>query len=484
MNDRPLKILYVAAEAAPFARVGGLADVAGSLPQAIRALGHDVRLMIPRYGTIRGTEHGLEPIASTFTVPAGSRKEYVDLLGATTTDGLPVYLVWNESYFMHRDRVYGFEDDAQRFALFGRAALAALKIVDWQPDVIHANDWHTGIVPAWLNTDGRCDPFYRSIATLFTIHNLAYQGVTKRLILAFAQMEYLKHLAVEEPGAVNWTAQAVSHADLISTVSPRYAQEIVTPAFGMGLDPLLRQKRDRLVGVLNGIDYEQWDPESDPGISHRFSAQNLDRRLTNKAVLQQHARLPVRRDVPMIGMISRLDRVKGIDLIEPVLQWLLSQDAQFIVLGTGQPEYHAMLEGLQSSFPSKLRVFLKTDETLARRIYAGADALLKPSAVEPCGSGQMTAMRYGCVPIVRSTGGLADSVTDIGAMPGHGTGFVFDDYTPEACRAALVRVLETYRDEKLWRAMQQHGMLTDFSWQASARRYVDLYRRALTLHRG
>ena len=328
MSDRPLKILYVAAEAAPFAKVGGLADVAGALPRAILALGHDIRLMIPRYGTIRGTDYGLEPIGGTFTVPAGPRKEYVDLVGATTHDGLQVYLVWNESYFMHRDRVYGFEDDAQRFALFGRAALTALKIMDWQPDVIHANDWHTGIIPAWLNTDGRRDPFYRSIATLFTIHNLAYQGVTKRLILAFAQMEYLKHLAVEKPGAVNWTAQAASHADLISTVSPRYAQEIVTPALGMGLDSLLREKRDRLVGVLNGIDYDRWDPETDPRISHRFTAENLDRRATNKAILQQQARLPVRPDVPLISIVSRLDQVKGLDLIEPVLRWLLSQVAQ------------------------------------------------------------------------------------------------------------------------------------------------------------
>ena len=483
MSDRPLKILYVAAEAAPFAKVGGLADVAGALPRAILALGHDIRLMIPRYGTIRGTDYGLEPIGGTFTVPAGPRKEYVDLVGATTHDGLQVYLVWNESYFMHRDRVYGFEDDAQRFALFGRAALTALKIMDWQPDVIHANDWHTGIIPAWLNTDGRRDPFYRSIATLFTIHNLAYQGVTKRLILAFAQMEYLKHLGVEKPGAVNWTAQAASHADLISTVSPRYAQEIVTPALGMGLDSLLREKRDRLVGVLNGIDYDRWDPETDPRISHRFTAENLDRRATNKAILQQQARLPVRPDVPLISIVSRLDQVKGLDLIEPVLRWLLSQDAQCVVLGTGQPEYESVIAGLQNSFPNKMRAFLKTDDTLAGRIYAGADALLKPSAVEPCGSGQMAAMRYGCVPVVRSTGGLADSVVDIDAMPGHGTGFVFDDYTPDACQAALVRVLRAYPDRKAWRAVQQRGMLADFSWKASARKYVDLYRSAISLNR-
>jgi starch synthase len=483
MTDRPLKILYVSAEAAPYARVGGLADVAGSLPQAIRALGHDVRLVIPRYGTIHGPRFGLRPLGSSFPVPVGRKEERVDLVGATTGEGMPVYLVWNESYFLHRDRVYGFDDDAQRFALFGRAAIEALKVLDWKPDVIHANDWHTGIVPAWLNTDGRRDPFFRTIATVYTIHNLAFQGRTRRLILTFAGMEYLKHLAVEEPGAVNWTAQAVSHADLITTVSPRYATEILTPAMGMGLDPLLRQRQDRIVGVLNGIDYSEWDPANDPHISHRYSADRLDRRATNKAVLQQRARLPVNPNVPLVGVVSQLDAVRGIDLIEAVAPWLLSTDAQLILLGLGDPEYHAAFQALQRRFPTKMRAFLKYDEAQAHQIYAGADVLLKPSAVEPCGSGQMAALRYGCVPIVRSTGGLADTVTDIDAVPGAGTGFVFDDYSPADCQAALQRMLTTYSDRRAWRAMQRRGMAVDFSWAASARRYGDLYHRAITLHR-
>ena len=482
MNRKPLRILFVAAEATPFVKVGGLADVAGSLPQAVRALGHDVRLMIPRYGTIRSTQFDFQRIGGTFTVPAGSGEEHADLLGGTSDDGLPVYLIWNETYFLNRDQVYGFDDDAQRFTIFGRAAIAALKVLDWQPDVIHANDWHTGIVPAWLDTDGRRDSFYRSIATLFTIHNLAYQGITKRLILAFAGMEYLRHLQVEAPGAVNWTAQAISHADLVNTVSPRYAREIVTPAMGMGLDPLLRERRDRLSGVLNGIDHAEWNPAEDRGIPHRFTVDQLDRRSANKAVLRQQARLPVRADAPLIAMVSRLDTVKGIDLLEPVLPWLLRQDAQFVLLGAGQPEYHQMLESVQARFPTKMHAFLRFDDTLARHIYAGADALLMPSAVEPCGLAQMIAMRYGCVPIVRDTGGLADTVTDLDATPGHGTGFVFSENSPEACQAALERVLKAYRDKRTWSSLQQRGMVADFSWSASARRYVDLYRRAATLH--
>lgn len=486
MDEKPLKILYLAAEAVPFAKVGGLADVAGSLPRALRSLGHDVRLMMPRYGTIRGDQFRLDPIATGVPVPVGPGSDFVDLVGTTTDDGAPVYLLWNEAYFFSRDRVYGFEDDAQRFVLFGRGALAALERLDWQPDVIHANDWHTGIVPTWLNTDGRRYSNFRTIATLFTVHNLAYQGITGRLILTYAQMEYLKHLQVEQPGTVNWLAQGIAHADIVNTVSPTYAKEILSPGIGMGLDSLLRERPERLVGVLNGLDYEQWNPERDPHIPHRFTADKLDTRAANKALLQQQARLPTRPDVPLIGMVTRLDQIKGLDLVEPALERLLSgpdtADLQFVVLGTGQPEFHQMLEGLQNRYPQKVRAFLKFDDVLARRVYAGADVFLMPSAVEPCGLGQMIAMRYGCVPVVRATGGLADTVTDQTSRPGHGTGFTFADYSADACREALGRALTVYADRATWRNLQRRAMAADFSWSASARQYVALYRRAIELH--
>jgi len=485
MPKRSLKILFLAAEAVPFAKVGGLADVAGSLPKAIRALGHDVRLMIPRYGTIHSNQFHLEKVGEPFPIPVGPGEEHVHLIRSAIDEGtakeMPVYLIWNEQYFSSRDRVYGFEDDAQRFTVFGRASLAALHLLEWKPDVIHANDWHTGPVPTWLSTTGRKDPFYRGIATLFTIHNLAYQGITGRLILTFAQMEHVKHLPVEQPGTVNWMAQGIVHADLINTVSKRYAQEILTPEMGMGLDPLLRERRERLFGVLNGIDYETWDPATDPNIPHRFDAKTLDRRVANKTALQQQARLPVRPEVPLVGMVTRLDQVKGLDLMEPVLNWLLEGTAQFILLGTGEPQYHEMLERVQARFPDRMHAFLKFDDVLARRIYAGADIFLMPSSVEPCGLGQMIAMRYGCVPVVRATGGLADTVTDHTATHGHGTGFTFTDNTPEACRDALARALDAFQNKKVWRRLQQRGMRMDFSWSASAQEYVKLYRRAMKL---
>jgi len=486
MAKKSLKILFLAAEAVPFAKVGGLADVAGSLPGAIRGLGHDVRVMMPRYGTIRSDRFPMQKIGDPFPIPIGPGEEHVHLVSSAIEAGtdreVPVYLIWNEQYFSSRDRVYGFEDDAQRFAVFGRASLAALEVLDWKPDVIHANDWHTGIVPTWLNTAGRKDPFYRDVATLFTIHNLTYQGITGRLILTFTQMEYVKHLSVEQPGTVNWMAQGIANTDLVNTVSERYAEEILTPDIGMGLAPLLNERKDRLFGVINGLDYEQWNPSTDPNIPHRFDAKTLDGRTANKTVLQQQARLPVRPDVPLIGMVTRLDTVKGMDLVEPVLEWLLGEEAQFVLLGTGQPQYHEMFEQIQARFPDRMRAFLKFDDVLARRIYAGADMFLMPSGVEPCGLGQMIAMRYGCVPIVRATGGLADTVADYTAKRGHSTGFAFVEYTPEACRDALERALKVYPNRKAWRKLQQRGMTADFSWSASAQEYVKLYQRAIKVH--
>jgi starch synthase len=483
MTENPLKILFVSAEAVPFAKVGGLADVAGSLPKALRSLGHDVRLMIPRYGTISSDEFDLQKIGEPFRVPAGAGKEYVHLIGTTMGEDVPVYLLWNEHYFTSREKVYGFEDDAQRFAVFGRGVLRALKLLDWQPDVIHANDWHTALVPTWLDISGWRDPFFREVATLFTIHNLAYQGITGRLILRFAQMEDVEHLPVEQPGAVNWMAQAVCHSDLINTVSERYAREILEPEMGMGLDPLLSQRKDRLYGVLNGLDYDLWDPVTDPHIPHNFDTDALNRRAANKTALQQQARLPVRSDVPLVGMVSRLDEVKGMDLMEPVLTWLLGEhDAQFVGLGTGDPRYHMLFQDIQERFPDQARVFLTFDAVLARRIYASADMFLMPSFVEPCGLGQMIAMRYGSVPVVRETGGLADTVTDHTSERGHGTGFVFGEKTPQACQDALHRALETYQDRDTWRAIQMRGMMSDFSWTASAEEYVDLYHKAIAVH--
>ncbi len=482
MSDQRLKILFLAAEAVPFAKVGGLADVAGALPRALRALGHDVRLMIPRYGSIRSDQFRFERVGKPFPVPVGPGEELVHMM-TTTVDDLPVYLLWDEKFFSPRDRIYGFDDDPQRFTFFSRAVVASLPVMDWIPDIIHANDWHTAPVPAWLAYEGRYMREYRHIASVFTIHNIAYQGACGRLILTFARMEYIKHLDVEPAGQVNWMAQGIASADIITTVSPQYARDILETEAGAGLSPLLRRRQDRLFGILNGIDTDYWNPASDSYLRQPYDLSNLRLRAVNKAALQREARLPARPETPLIGMVTRLDAIKGIDLLGPVLEQILQGDIQFILLGTGDPEYHQMMESLQARFPDNVRVFLRFDEPLAHRIYAGCDLFLMPSRFEPCGLGQMIAMHYGAVPVVHRTGGLADTVLDYHERPDRATGFVFDAYTPEACIDALERALRVYRDREAWAAIQTRGMKADFSWKGSAQKYVEIYRRAQEVHK-
>ena len=481
--DDTLKVLFLAAEATPFAKVGGLADVAGSLPQALRRLGVDVRLLIPRYANIRGKDYDMRRVGGPLAVPLGPTSEERAHLLETKIGELPVYLLWNETYFSTRERVYGFNDDPQRFTFFARATIAALQALDWKPDVIHAHDWHMAPVVTWLDRYGRQDPFYRDIATLYTIHSLAYQGLCGRLILTFAQMREVAHLPVEPPGQVNWMAQGIAHADLLSTVSPTYAREILTPEAGMGLDSLLRERQDRLFGILNGIDNEVWNPESDPVLAQSFDADSLEMRAVNKAALQREIGLPTRAEVPLLSVISRLDPVKGFDILLPALENLLQQqDAQFVLLGAGEPEYEARFRALQERFPDRVRVFIRFDERLARRIYGGSDLFLMPSRFAPGSLGQMIAMRYGAVPLVRATGGLADTVVDADAQPQRGTGFVFRTYTTLALKRALRRALVAYRDAPRWKAVQRRALEMDFSWGASACAYRDLYQRTRAVH--
>ncbi len=482
MSDEPLKILFLAAEAVPFAKVGGLADVAGALPQALSNLGHDVRLMMPRYGSIRSEQFQFKKLGKPFPVPIGPNKELAHLVYTTLENDRPTYLLWDEKFFSPREKVYGFDDDPQRFVFFCRAAVAALPMLGWMPDVIHANDWHTAPLTTWLNYEGRYLREYRHIASLFTIHNLAYQGVSGRLILTFAGMEYVKHLPVEPPGQVNWMAQGIANADLINTVSPQYARDILISGAGAGLESLLQQRKDRLSGVLNGIDYQAWNPSTDPLIPQRFDTSSLKMRTVNKDVLQRDARLPARSDVPLVGMVTRLDYIKGVDILHQVLGQLLNNDVQVVILGAGQPEYHAMLEELQNRFPDKMRAFLRYDDALAHRIYAGCDIFLMPSRFEPCGLGQMIAMRYGAVPVVHQTGGLADTVTDYHQRPDKATGFVFHPFSPESCLEGLERAVRVFYDREAWSALQLRGMKADFSWKSSAKQYGELYQQAIELH--
>ena len=480
--DDDVKVLFLAAEATPFSKVGGLADIAGALPIALRRLGVDVRLMIPRYGIMQHMEKGCRRIGS-LEVPIGSGQEYALLL-ETVSNGVPVYLIWNDQYFANRERVYGFNDDPQRFTFFSRAVIAAMKMLDWKPDVIHANDWHTAAVVAWLDVYGRSIRAYRDIATLFTIHNLAYQGLCGRLILTFAQMEKLPYLSAETPGQVNWMAQGIAHADLVSTLSAAYAREILTEESGMGLHALLQERREDFFGILSGIDTELWDPATDSALTQTFDAGTLKMRPVNKTALQSELRLSARPDTPLLGMVTRLDSLKGLDLVIPAIEALLQErEIQFVVLGTGDEAFEAQFRDLQTRFPNNVRALIKFDERLARKIYGGVDLFIVPSRVEPASIGLMTAMHYGAVPVVRATGGLSDTVIDADLQADRSTGFAFVDYTVPALIAVLQRALDTYADKPQWSDLQRRAMERDFSWGTSARAYVDLYKRALALHR-
>lgn len=489
----PLKILYLSAEVVPFAKTGGLADVAGALPKSIRSLGHDIRVMMPRYGRVAIDKFGLHkaPGFDVVAVPMDERTEpasiYAGSIGADAGQ-TPVYFVDSARYF-DRQGIYMYPDDAERFVFFSRAALETCRALDWRPDVIHCNEWHTALIPNWLRTIYREDPFYADMATLYTAHNLEYQGIFGARVLEIAGLAdtgFLAHpdVAPDLNYVVDLMARGLLFADIINTVSETYAREILTPDCGHRLDPILRDRRDRLFGVRNGIDTEVFNPATDPYIAAHFDAHDFELRAANKAALQAEARLPVRADVPVISVVSRLTDQKGLDLISAVADPLLRHlGCQLVVMGTGDSRYHDMLNALVARYPQQVAVFLTFNRPTEQRIYAGSDIFLMPSRCEPCGLNQMLAMRYGAVPVVHAVGGLADSVADYDPATDAGSGFSFAQYDALALFAALVRALETYRHRAVWRGLIRRCMSTDFSWQRSAQLYVDLYLRALAVRR-
>lgn len=482
--ERPLRILVLAAEVVPFAKVGGLADVVGALPKALHGLGHDVRVAMPRYGQVNPERFHLTPLLDAVTVNIAQFQEQARILQGSIGDDIPVYMVDAPRYF-DRENIYGYMDDGERFILFCRAAIEAVRQLDWSPDIIHCNDWQTGIVPNWMHTVYHSDPFFTNTASVYTIHNLAYQGIFGYRILEVAGVAtggFLYPQIVELANVVDIMGRGILFADAITTVSERYAQEILTPTFGEKLDPLLRARRDRLYGILNGIDNQELNPATDRHIRVNYEISTLDRRAENKKALQERARLPVNPDVPLIGMISRLADQKGFDLLSQITQPLLAQGIQLVVLGIGDQHYHEMFQNLAARYPEQVAIFLTFNSELAQWIYAGSDMFLMPSRFEPCGLGQLIAMRYGSVPIVHSVGGLADTVQEYDPRTGQGNGFVFDAYDPWELFAAIVRAIELFRFKEIWRTLQKRGMTADHSWHASAMQYVDVYRDAIEFH--
>jgi len=481
-ENGPLKILMLAAEAVPFAKTGGLADVVGALPKAIRALGHDIRVAMPRYGRIDPDKFDLAEILDSFDVPIHYTTEPARILQATIGADIPVYMVDNARYF-DREGIYMYPDDADRFIFFCRAALEATKLLDWKPDIIHCHDWHTAIVPNWLHTIYKDDPAFAEVATVYTIHNLAYQGIFGQRVLEIAGLDewgFQYHPEMADLNeVVDMMGRGIYWADLVSTVSETYAREILMPEYGERLDPLLRDRRDRLFGILNGIDYETASPAADPHIATNYDTTTLNLRRENKRALQREAGLVEDPDAPLIGMISRLTDSKGFDILGQVIDHILDLGAQLVLMGTGDQHYHELFSQMVHEYPEQAAIFLTFNTPLERRIYAGSDMFLMPSRFEPCGTSQLIAMHYGSVPIVRATGGLADTVQDYDPRSELGTGFVFEPYDRWALFGAIVRAVEVYRHRDLWHQIQLRGMHADFSWKRSAFAYVDLYQRAI-----
>jgi starch synthase len=469
-----MKVLFCVSEAVPYAKTGGLADVAGALPAALRRKGLDVRVMMPRY---RGVDrNGLEPVQQVYSVIGGTAIEGAVWMG-TPSDGVPHYLLDQPSLY-DRGGLYGeggrdYEDNLVRFAFFCQSALGLMHNT-WTPDLVHCHDWHAALIPAYLRVHRNPLP------TLFTVHNLAHQGIFpgEQFPLACLPPETFAPDGLEFYGNVNVMKAGLVYSHALSTVSETYAREIQTEEFGVGLDGLLRARSADLFGILNGVDYALWDPSVDPHIPARYHAGDLAGKARCKAALQQEMGLPVQAYAPLIGTVARLAPQKGFDLVAAALDAIVATGAQVVILGTGEPAFEEAFRAASARFPHQLRAIIGFDEGLAHRIEAGADIFLMPSRFEPSGLNQLYSLRYGTPPVVRRTGGLADSI--VGATPenlqlGRANGFVFDDYTPEALAAAIGRAVAAYRDPSVWRSLQQVGMRADFSWDRVAGRYLELY---------
>lgn len=484
----PLSSLMILPEVSPYASVGGISWVGVHLAKALVKLGHDVRLFMPKYGMIDEERYPMEMVVEGLKVYTDAEEGLKELIcnvkTHVTEDGVRTYFLENMEYYEQRANVYGYNDDPIRFALLSRGALEFLRHFEWKPDVIHAHDWQTGAVPNFLKTTYAKSRDLSPIASVFTIHNLFYQGMFDHRQISELDFDDgrspIASLFSERLKKQNFMRRGIIYADLVNTVSETYTREILTPECGEGLEKLLVEVRTKLFGVVNGIDYEEFNPATDPLVPFNFDLRHPGERVKNKAALQKEFGLPVDGGKFVLAMVSRLTDQKGIEILIEILPHLLTEfDLQFVLVGGGDGRYISAFRDLVRSFPSKLGAHLMPNFTLPRLVFAGADALAVPSRFEPAGLTQLEAMRYGCVPIVRKTGGLADTVADFDASQEEGTGFVFEEYDPWAFYGAVVRASEAFRYPQVWEKLVRRAMAADFSWEASAKRYVELYRKAI-----
>ncbi len=472
-----MKLLFAASEIAPFFRTGGLAEVAGSLPAALARLGAEVRAVMPLYQAVGQEYRDRMKLVATFQVQLSWRSQYCGVF-ELEHNGVTHYFLDNEYYF-NRPMAYGEFDDGERFAFFSRAILELPRHVGFTPDVIHCNDWQTGLVPVYLDIAKRHDPRLGGIKSVFTIHNIEYQGKYDGMLLGdvFGISNEYEHL-LQYDGALNLMKGAIVTADRVTTVSPTYSREILTPEYAQGLDGILNEHSGKLSGILNGIDIVAYNPETDRSLFVNYTKDQPDGKVRNKQQLQKMLGLAPDPAVPMIGLISRLTGHKGIDLIAGAMDELLSENIQFVVLGTGDWRYEQIFTDLMSKYPGKVSASIAFSNDLSRKIYAASDLFLMPSRSEPCGLSQMIALRYGALPIVRETGGLADSIKSVSDDGSEGNGFTFSPYNSSDMLYTIRRALSFYASHPLWQTLYERAMACDFSWASSATQYMRVYEAA------
>ena len=482
-----MNVLIASPEIYPFVKTGGLADVTGALPKALKKLGIDVRVILPKHKGIE--ERGFPMKYKNYKITCQVSQSFVDAeIVESEYDGITTYLVEKDDYF-YRDYLYStpdgdYLDNAERFIFFAKSILEAMKVIDFIPDVLHCNDWETALSPVFLKSLFKDDPLLRKISTLLTIHNLGYQGIFWHydMHLLNIGLEYFTPDALEFFGHINFLKGGIVFSDILNTVSRQYSKEIQTVEFGCGLEGILKTRRDDLYGIVNGIDYEEWNPEKDKYIPAKYNEKNLANKKICKAALQGEYGLPVKENIPLIGTISRLADQKGFDLIASSLEDMLSNGVQYIILGTGERKYHDLFTQLSKQYPKSFAVKIAYDNRLAHLIEAGSDMFLMPSQYEPCGLNQLYSLKYGSVPIVRGVGGLEDTIIDYTKSPDIGTGFKFYDYSKKALLDAVERGLVVYKEQSAWQSLIKKCMSEDFSWEKSANEYVELYKKAMTKH--
>lgn len=484
------KILMVATEAQPYVSVGGAGSVIGHLSTALKHLGHEVAVFIPKFGLIDEQKYPLKMVMEHLAVPTDdpANPELIcNVKCYENSNGVKVFFLENQEYFEKRANVYGYSDDPTRFLLLSKGAIEFVRRGGFVPDVMHCNDWHTASIPFYLKTLYKADPVLKNVSTLLTIHNLAYQGTFDHRHVS--EMNFDDGKSVIGPifsdrvGTLNYMRRGIIFADAVNTVSKSYSKEILTPEFGEGLDKLLSEVKGKLFGIVNGIDYDEYDPSTDKLLPQNFDIDSIDLRAENKKALQKEYDLPVDSDKMVFGFVGRLDFMKGVDLMTTVLQHALKEyDIQFVEIGGGDWSLTERLNNLKTEYPSKVGIHPYPNFTLPRMVFGGADCILYPSRFEPCGIVQIEAMRYGAIPIVRKVGGLADTVENFDTLKQTGTGLLFSDFCEFSLYGKIVRAIELYKNKNLWRKMQTNAMKSDFSWEFSAREYSKLYDTTKSFH--